>query len=341
MKRREFLSLLTAAAIPDRMAQLGVPGVSIAWMRSGRIDRTEHYGVKNPETVFQAASISKPFAAMAALHMSQYGNFTLDENVNGKLTSWQVPDNEFTVKEKVTVRRLLSHSAGLTVHGFPGYKHGAAIPTVVQILNGEAPANTAAIRVDTIPGSKWRYSGGGYTVLQQLMADRMKKPFPELMWQIVLKPLDLDRSLVEHPLPFPWVGNAARAHDRNGRPIEGNWHAYPELAAAGLWTTPSDLARFAIELRRAVRGESSKVLQKETARLMVTPQAGEYGLGLGLRGEGKALRFAHGGSNAGYRCLLEMHLDSGDGFAVMTNSDSGGKLTEEIRTQAQKEFGWQ
>jgi len=340
VKRREFLSLLTAAAIPDRMSDLHVPGVSIAWMRSGKVDRTEHYGVKNPETVFQAASISKPVAAMAALHMSQYGNFTLDENVNGKLTSWQVPENEFTKEEKVTVRRLLSHTAGMTVHGFPGYKQGAPFPSLLQVLNGQSPANTPPIRVDTVPGTKWRYSGGGYTVLQQLMIDRMKTPYAELLWQIILKPLDLDRSLAEQPLPFPWVGNAARAHDAQGQPIAGKWHSYPELAAAGLWTTPTDLCKFAIELRKAVRGESAKVLQKETARLMVTREKDEYALGFAVRGEGKALRFAHNGANAGYRCMLEMHLESGDGLSVMTNSDNGGKLIDEIRAQAQREFGW-
>ena len=151
-------------------------------------------------TLFQAASISKPVAALAALHLSQYGNYTLDENVNDKLKSWKVPDNEFTAKQKVTVRELLSHSAGLTVHGFPGYAASAPLPTLVQILNGEKPANTAPIRVNVEPGTLWRYSGGGYTVVQQLMIDRLSKPFPAILQMAVLGPVGMEAQYLRAAL---------------------------------------------------------------------------------------------------------------------------------------------
>lgn len=199
-------------------------------------------------TLFQAGSISKPVAALAALRLVEQGKLSLDEDVNAKLVSWKVPGNEFTKEQKVTLRRLLTHSAGLTVHGFPGYAAGAQVPTLVQVLNGEKPANTPAIRVDTVPGRLWRYSGGGYTIMQQLLIDVTQKSFPELMRQLVLEPAGMKHSTYEQPLPPARAGEAATAHDANGQPVKGQFHTYPEMAAAGLWTTPTDLALLAIEL---------------------------------------------------------------------------------------------
>lgn len=314
----------------DRIRQShNVPAVSVAVIEAGRIGWARTYGGGDTDTLFQAASISKPVSAMAALHMMQYGNFTLDEDVNGKLKSWKVPENEFTASEKVTLRRLLSHTAGLTVHGFPGYQTGAPMPTLMQILNGEPPANTAAIRVDTAPGGKWRYSGGGYTVMQQLLIDRTGMPFPQLMQRMVLGRIGMKRSSFEQPLPEPLAGNAATAHDRQGRPLKGRWHVYPEMAAAGLWTTPSDLALWAIELRAAYLGKANRIIERTTAAEMLKPQSGDYGLGVGLNRKGP-LQFRHGGSNAGFRCLMVMYVDSGNGAVIMTNSDNGDRAIEQI-----------
>ena len=185
-----------AAALAERMKFFKIPGVSVAVVNDGRVEWARGFGVRDaagaepvvPETLFQAGSISKPVAALAALRLVQEGKLALDEDVNAKLVSWKVPENEFTKEQKVTLRRLLTHNAGLTVHGFPGYTADATVPTVVQILNGEKPANTAAIRVDTVPGKIWRYSGGGYTVMQQLVADVAKRPFAEVAKRLVLDP---------------------------------------------------------------------------------------------------------------------------------------------------------
>ena len=221
IRRREFLSLLAGVSIPDLMREHGIPTASIAWIRAGVVD----------------------------------GNFTLDEDVNGTLVSWQVPDNEFTLREKVTLRRLLSHTAGLTVHGFPGYAAGSAVPSLRQVLDGEKPANTAPIRVDMVPGTKMRYSGGGYAVMQQLLVDRAEKRFPALMEMMVLKPLRMTRSTFEQPLPAGLAGGAAVAHDQKGKAVAGRWHTHPEMAAVCLWTTPA-------EIWRASRGEGRAVLQE-------------------------------------------------------------------------------
>jgi CubicO group peptidase (beta-lactamase class C family) len=308
-----------------------VPGVSVAVVRAGKIVWAKGYGDATVDTLFQAASISKPVTALAALSMVHNGQLSLDEDVNIKLKSWKVPDNEFTSKEKVTVRRLLSHSAGMTVHGFPGYAAGAPVPTLVQILDGQTPANTPAIRVDVVPGSIWRYSGGGFTVLQQLMIDVAGKPFPEILHDAVLGPLGMTHSTYQQPLPESLRAQAAQAYQANGKPIEGGWHTYPEMAAAGLWTTPSDLARFAIEVRKEATGATKE---------MLTRQKDDWGLGLGLSGEGKSFHFGHGGANEGYRCEFEMYLDSGDGAAIMTDSDDGSSLTAEIMRSISAAYGW-
>ena len=325
-----------------------VPGVSVAVIENGSVNWVQGYGFVEagserrvtPETLFQAASISKPVAAMAALHMMQYGNFTLDEDVNLKLKTWKVPENEFTREKKVTLRGLLSHTAGLTVHGFPGYESGAELPPVPQILDGVKPANTAAVRVDIVPGSKWRYSGGGYTVMQLLLVDRFGRPFPELMRRIVIDRIGMKHSTYEQPLPASRFSMAATAHDNNGKPIAGKWHTYPEMAAAGLWTTPGDLAVFALEVANASVGKSSRVIERSTAREMLTRQSGDYGLGFGIEGEGDAARFAHGGSNGGFRCMLICYRDGSRGAIVMTNSDNGSAVIREVIDHIAATQGW-
>jgi CubicO group peptidase (beta-lactamase class C family) len=286
-----------------------VPGVSVAFFDHGKIIWTRAYGLadvatKKPvttETLFQAASISKPASALAALHLVEQGKLSLDENVNDKLRTWKVGDNQFTAQEKVTVRRILSHSAGLTFQGLPGYASGEPIPTVVQILNGEKPANIDPIRVDVVPGTIWRYSNGGYVVLQTLMSDVTAKPFPELMNELVLRPAGMTHSTYEQPLPKNLWPSAATPYDDNGDPVKGGWHTYPEMAPAGLWTTPSDLARMAIEIQNEYAGKTDKILSQQMVRAMLTHQKDDWGLGVALPPGHKA-RFAHGGQNAGYRC---------------------------------------
>ncbi|MGH9742081.1 MAG: serine hydrolase [Candidatus Acidiferrum sp.] len=334
--------------IAGRMAHYKVPGVSVAFFDHGQIIWTRAYGFADvaakkpvtPDTLFQAASISKPVTALATLRLVQEGKLSLDENVNSKLRTWKVPDNEFTEKEKVTIRRILSHSAGLTVHGFPGYAAGEPIPTVVQILNGEKPANTDPIRVDVVPGTLWRYSGGGFVVLQTLLVDVAGKPFPQMMSDLVLKPAGMTHSTYDQPLPKNLWPEAATPYRANSDPVKGGWHTYPEMAPAGLWTTPSDLARVAIEVQNEYAGKSSKILSQSMARQMLTPQMGTWGLGFGLESPGSKPSFSHGGANEGFRCNLFAYADLGQGLAVMANSDSGGELTEEIYRSVAHEYAW-
>jgi CubicO group peptidase (beta-lactamase class C family) len=336
------------AGLADRMEAYKIPGVSVAVINNFKIEWTKVYGVKDeergdpvtPKTLFQAASISKPVAAFAALYFIEKGLLDLDEDVNGKLSSWKIPENQFTAEKKVTLHGIMTHSAGLTVHGFPGYAQGQKIPSLIQVLDGEEPANTAAIRVDIEPGTKNRYSGGGFTVMQQLMIDVSGKTFPEIMKETVLDKIGMENSSYEQPLPESYADQAARAHRVNGTLIKGRWHAYPEMAAAGLWTTPSDLCRFALEIMLSKKGKSNKVLSQKMVQEMLTLQYESMGLGLPLWHEGKDFRFMHGGSNAGFRCVLVAYPERGQGAAIMTNGDQGSNLYQEILRSLSDEYGW-
>jgi len=334
--------------ITDRMVRTGIPGVSLTVIHDGRIEWAKAYGVREagktepvtPRTLFQAASISKPVAAAGALRLAQDGLLQLDEDVNQQLVMWKVPENEFTRSKKVTLRGILTHSAGLTVHGFPGYAAGGQVPGLLQVLDGIEPANSAPIRVDTEPGMKSRYSGGGFCVLQQLIIDLTGKPFAQFMRDTVLARLGMRDSAYEQPLPPGLQERAAAGHRADGTVIEGKFHIYPEMAAAGLWTTPSDLASFAIELQEARAGISHRLLSQETATDMLTPRFDGRGLGIRVLGEGRSARFEHGGSNAGFRCQMVAMMETGDGAVVMTNSDAGAVLAAEIIRSIAKEYRW-
>ncbi|PYV07721.1 MAG: hypothetical protein DMG07_27810, partial [Acidobacteria bacterium] len=254
--------------------------------------------------------------------------------------SWKLPQNGFTSKQKVTFERILSHGAGLTVHGFPGYEAGRPVPTVPQVLDGAPPANTAPVRVDTEPGTKWRYSGGGYTAAQLAMTDTFGHPFPDLMAALVLGPAGMRASTYEQPLPAERLRLAAAGYRRDGAPVAGKRHTYPEMAAAGLWTTAGDLARFAIAIQKSLRGEAGSLLSKQTALRMVTPFIDNYGLGFSVEKHGEEFYFSHGGADEGFQALLVAARNGCCGAAVMVNSDNGIALAAEIVRGLARQYGW-
>jgi CubicO group peptidase (beta-lactamase class C family) len=323
-----------------------VPGLSIAVFDNFQVVWRKSYGVKEAgttapvtlDTTFQAGSVSKPVTALAAMRLVQEGRLQLDENVNDKLLSWKVPDNAFTAREKVTLRRLLSHSAGLSVHGFPGYAVGAPLPTLVQVLNGEKPANTAPVRVVMVPGTKFEYSGGGTTIVQQLLIDQLQKPFPQLMAELVFLPLGLTHSSYEQPQPPLRAQMSAVGHHTDGMPVTGKWHLYPEMAAAGLWTTPGDLAQVAIEVAKSKHGTSNRILSQKSVQQMLTTQASPMGLGFFV--DPKSDKFGHDGDDDGFKTALIAFSDSGQGAVVMANSDYGVWLVTPFLTSLAKEYGW-
>ena len=334
-------------AVAAILEEQHVPGVSIAVVHDGRIDWAKGYGVReqgksgrvDTNTLFQAASISKPVSAVVALRMVERNELALDEDVNRRLESWKVPVNELTRSEPVTLRRLLSHSAGLTMHGVPEFTAGAEVPTLVQILNGEFATATESVRPVVEPGSVHRYSGGGYIVLQVLLTDVAGRPFAPLARELVLQPAGMSSSTFEQPLPRHLRHGAAVGHHSDGTPIEGSWHTLPEQAAGGLWTTPRDLASFMIELWRSYHGQSETLLSQHLARLMLTRQIEDFGLGLYLPSAGVA-RFQHGGGNAGYRCHMVLSIDVADGVVIMTNGDAGEQVIWELFEAIAQAYGW-
>jgi CubicO group peptidase (beta-lactamase class C family) len=341
--RGEFPKLETLEA---RMAELHVPGVSIAVIEDGKIAWARGFGVTRAggppvtsDSLFQAASISKPVFALAVLRLADAGKLNIDANINDTLTSWKLPENDLTRQSPVTLRRLLSHSAGTTVHGFPGYGAIAPLPTTIQVLDGVAPANTAPVRVDLLPGARHRYSGGGYTVAQSALADLTGEPLPQFMRELVLEPLGMTRSTYEQPLPAARLAEVALPHDDKGTPLEGGPQVHLEMAAAGLWTTPSDLARYAIGVQRAFVGEAGSVIRARTAREMLVPVISNHGIGPVIGGLPTRKFFGHGGSNLGYRCVLVAYTE-GRGVAIMTNGDNGEALYNEVLRTVAYIYQW-
>jgi CubicO group peptidase (beta-lactamase class C family) len=336
--------------LAERMEYYHVPGVSIAVINDFQIEWTRGYGVLKagksepvtPGTLFQAASVGKPVVAVAALRYVESGALELDRDVNQSLVSWQIPENEFTAEEKVTLRRLLSHSAGVTVEGFRGYALGEQVPSLRQILNGEWPANSLPILVGTVPGTQYRYSGGGYVIVQQLLEDVAGEPFPDIMQHSVLEPWGMAASTFESPLPEDLQGIAASGHRADGSTIPGRWHIYPEMGSgASMWTTPSDLAHFAIGVMLSYVGRSEQVLSQAMAIQMLTPQIENRGLGPEVYDEGSDLfYFMHPGANDGFKCVLVAYPQRGQGVVIMTNGDNGNALWREILHSVSIEYGW-
>lgn len=330
--------------LADRMRYWHVPGVSIAVVDDFRIVWARGFGVTefggsiavDTTTLFQAGSISKPVFATGLLRLVEQEKLSLDEDVNAKLKSWRLPESRFTEKEKVTLRRLLTHSAGLTVWGFPGYAAGRPAPTVPQLLDGVPPANTPAVRNDTVPGARWLYSGGGITIAQLLATDVTGESFPALMKRLVLDPAGMTRSTFENPLPVARHREAASGHERIDIPVPGRFHTYPEMAAAGLWTTAPELARWALAVTKSYNGQPNGILTPDMARQMVFkhqptgPRGGNgyYGLAVGVDGDGDSIMFRHGGRDEGFVADAVMWPKRGRGLFILTNGVSGPLLNE-------------
>ena len=340
-----------ALRLVDRMRYYHVPGVSIAVVDDFRIVYAGGFGVRefntqervDTTTLFLAGSISKPVFSSGILRLVQEGKVALDEDVNARLTSWHLPETRYTANERVTLRHLLTHTAGLTVWGFPGYEIGKPVPTVPQVLDGAPPANTPAVRNDTMPGALWRYSGGGITIAQLLATDVTHETFPALMQRLVLGPAGMTRSTYENPLPNGRWSEAATGHEHVDTPVPGHFHVYPEMAAAGLWTTPSELARWAIALSRAYDGDTTAPFSPLMARQMISCQVivrppygnGCWGLGVRVAGAGDSLEFTHDGRDEGFVALFSMRPTQGRGIFIMTNGVSGALMSEIVRAYAE------
>ncbi|MYB17913.1 MAG: beta-lactamase family protein [Holophagales bacterium] len=357
-------------SLAELMETHGVPALSVAVVEDYRLHWARAWGVADEstgasadtDTLFQAASISKPVSAMAVLRAVQDGLFELDDDINSILRSWKLEeeDAELLAETPVTPRMLLSMTAGTTVSGFPGYKPDAELPTVPEVLgwkDEETPANTDPVVVGWQPGTRYEYSGGGSTILQLALSDARAAPFEEILQETVLDPLGMNRSCFCQPLPPALHGNAARAGGSatddaaKGRRPRAPWHVYPELYAAGLWTTPTDLAKFLIEVQLSLEGRSNRVLTTESIRKMVTPGGvGHYALGFTTGADtphrpappGEADRFfGHTGGNWGFRGNFVGSLEGGNGYVILaTGSVANPVIFIELPTRIRAAYGW-
>ena len=333
--------------IHELMERHSVPGISIAVINNGRIEWARAYGVKeengeaaDTDTLFLAGQISQAVTAIGALRLVEAGYLDLDEDVNNRLTSWQIPENEFTTTEKVTLRRILSHTSGLSVPYTRGYAADEEIPNLLQVLDGEEPANNEPIRVTSVPGSVERYSIGGYIVVQQLITDITGESYSEFISENVLSPLVMELSYCIQPLPGNLAANAATGHNETGETVRGRWRIYPELAAAGLWTTPTDLGRLSVEIQRAYAGEPNTILSQDTAEQILTLQNDNYGLGFALGGEGEWRNFSLEGHGNNYLSELFAYVSQGMGAVVMTNATGGEWIKHQILRAIAAEYDW-
>lgn len=330
----------------ERMEWFRVPGVAVAVVDGGEVAWEQGFGVLKAggegrvtaETPFQAASISKPVVAVGVLRLVAAGHLGLDDPVNRWLEGWQVPEGGAAPASEVTVRRLLSHSGGFTNGAVGAYAPDASLPTLLEALDGLPPSTEPPALVEYPPGSRFKYSGAGYDVLQQMIVDLDGGPFHEAMARWVLTPARMARSTFEQPLPAAWADAAARGHDGSGHPLEGGWKILPEAAAGGLWSTAGDLGRFLAVVAESWR--DGGLLPRASARLMGEPQVGPWGLGFEVAVDGGEVRLEHTGSNPGYRGIVVLYPARDQGAVVLTNGEGGDALRGELLRAIARAYDW-
>jgi len=340
---------LRPGRLTERLRSDDVAGLSVAVVRHGRIEWTAAYGTADratgrpltPRSRMLAGSISKPVTAFAALRLVARGLLSLDEDVNARLHSWKVPTNEFTRDHPVTLAQLLNHTSGIRTHHYNLYADEERVPTLKQILDGEAPSADGLIAFDAIPGTRWEYSNTNYLIVEQLIEDVTGRGFAEALDELVLRPLGMNESTFVQPRVRDWRGDRAAGHDEQGQRLPGpGYFAYPQLAVAGLWTTAGDLARFVIGVQRAMAGRSA-LLSAHLARRMAERGDGDWGLGLHHASypDGRAW-FDHSGSDAGYGANLSGSIHGDDGVAIMMNTEKGRGLSREAQFAIRRVYHW-
>jgi len=337
--------------ILKRMQATKVQGLGIAVVDNGRIAWAKGYGLKDAtspdsvtvNTLFQCASIGKVITALAAMNLVEQGKIDLDQDINQKLKNWKLPENKFTQSKKVTLRMLLSHSAGLDdSYGFQGYYPGSKIPTLTEMLSARSPANNKKqLEVKTVPGTQERYSGGGYLIIQQLIEDISETTFADYVQKQIFDPLQMKHTTYSHYPDTELKMDIARGHEDNGNiDPKRKYNLYPEMAAAGPWTTPTDLAKLIVAIHQAGNGENKTLPGPELTAQMLTPQLNAMGLGLNLKGADKVLGYWHAGNNAGYTGMLFAITSTGQGAVVLTNSNAGEYLALEAVRSIANAYNW-
>jgi len=323
--------------IASGLKRYGVPSVSVAVMKNGAIVWAKAYGMADKtsgrsadtNTLYQVASMSKSVNAFCVMRLVQDQRLSLDTDIRSLLHSWKFPDNEFSKNIPITLRNLLSHTAGLGVHGFKGYLHTEKIPSIDAMLDGQPPSNSGKIEAIIKPGTKVEYSGGGTLIIKKILQDNIASNYDSLLEVMVLRPLGMMHSTFKQPLDKKYT-NFAAAYDEFGKEVPGKYYIYPEQSPDGLWTTASDYARFVISIQRSLAGNPTALLNRQAATLMLTPVLDSAALGFFITGKEGQTYFGHSGGNIGFRCAYNGSFTGGTGVVVLTNSDRGGYLVGDI-----------
>jgi CubicO group peptidase (beta-lactamase class C family) len=333
--------------LTERMKHYNVAGLTVAVIDNYQIVWAKAYGYADKKegrkvttnTMFEPGSISKSLNAVGILQLAQQGKLDLYQDINQYLVNWKFPYDTVSHGKKITTAQLLSHSAGLGVHGFPGYQRDSAIASVTDILDGRAPSNTEAVRSVTEPGKEFRYSGGGILITQQMLTDLTKQRYEQYMYEHVLRPLGMTNSSYNQPPAVSQQKNLATGYKTNGNEVPGKYFIYPEKAAAGLWTTPTDICKYIVEMQLAYQGKSSKVLNQEMVKLHVTPYKNDLAMGTYIQNRNGEIYFDHTASNEGFTGVFIGGITNGKGAAVFVNSDDGTVAFELINSIA-LEYNW-
>lgn len=346
--------------IIDRMNYYKVPGVSIAVIKNYKIDWAKGYGLadtlqKTPvttEIMFSAGSISKFLMAVTALKMVDEGQIELEKPINYYLTSWKIAENDFTQKTPITLRMLLSHSAGTSQSSYFGFTPTQTLPTIVEILSGAKISESRPVVVNSEPNAAFRYSGGGSMVAQMALMDVSKKSFSDLTQELLFDKLGMRNSTFEQPVPLKFTKQSAWAYS-SASWFKGMPYVYPQQAAAGLYTTPTDLAKFFIDIQKSYIGKGKIVSQALTKQMLLPQQNvsdGSYKEQIGIgpfliqRTDNKDLNgvyFEFTGVNAGFLAYGIASVTNGNGVIIMLNSgDDVNGLGKEIRRAVAKVYNW-
>lgn len=338
-------------SIDERLAHHRCPGVGLAVMHRGVVDWAAGFGRREEgrpdpctaDTVFMAASCSKPVTAVLVLQQVERGVLDLDVPLNSLLQRWRIPDNDFTRDHPVTLRTALSHTAGLTVGGWGVVpRDGSPVPSWLDLLEGRPPSKLGPVVVDKAYDGTDRYSGGGFLLAQMALEDTTGRSFADLADEYVFDPLGMTRSSFRHDPSAALLADIASGHPGDGSTVHaGGWMLAPEAGAGGLFSTAHDYATFLLACRAAYHGESGSILPQSLARdAMTRHDRSAFGLGFRVLGDGATARINHGGSNDGYQSETVLYLDSGDGGVVFTNAVSGIFLYREILNGMAEVYDW-
>ena len=338
-----------SAAVQQSLNHNNVAGAAVVIMQGGEVIHSSGHGLKevgtahavDENTVFSLGSVSKVGNAALVLRLVAAGLLDLDADVSQYLKSWALPDSKFPEANKVTLRMLLSHTAGFNQWGYGDYSPDEALPTAIQTLNGSGPSKSSALKFIYAPGTANRYSGGGVTVSQVIVEDVTGLSYEQAAKKYLFEPLEMTRSTYQNPLPAAW-GNIAKAHGEDGRlvALPRGWEAMPEMAASGLWSSAADLTKLISALNDSIRGESDFLPQGIAQDMADREKYTLFGLGPVVTGQGKTHAISHEGANDHYRAWFEIHTQTGDAFILLTNGRLGHLVTDEVRAFVSEKYEW-